>query len=113
MLLSDFVRDHAGGTLDRDVGDQLRDAAEAVILHDGAATVTVELKLTKKGRQLMVAGKVKAKAPTGDPEVALYHLDDETGLTRKDPLQRSFDDLAEINDEPIHDIHDTTDPQEK
>jgi len=106
MLLSEFVADHAGGTLDREVGDLIRDAAEAVILHDGPATVTVELKLSKKGRQLMVAGKAKAKTPTGDPEVALYHLDDETGLTKRDPLQRSFDDLADTPDpEPIHDLN--------
>ena len=98
MLLSEWVAAHARGQLDREVGDAINDVAQAVMLLDKQGSVTLELRLEKTGGRLLVAGKVKAKAPEADPEAGLYFLG-ESGLSKDDPYQMKFDDAVDFNAE--------------
>ena len=98
MLLSEWIKTHARGQLDIEVGEAINDVAQAVMLLDKGGTVTLDLKLEKTGGRLLVAGRVKAKAPEADPEAGLYFLG-ETGLSKDDPYQMKFDDVREFDPE--------------
>lgn len=92
--LSEFLAAHCGGTLDREAGAALAALAQDVAYHEKPGTLTVTIRVERKGSRVLVAGHHSAKPPKGDPEAALYFVAPD-GLTRDDPHQMTLDTRPE------------------
>lgn len=68
------------------MSNALDEVAQAVMLIDKNGSVELQIAMAKTGGRLIVAGKVKTKIPTADPESGLYFLGAK-GLQKEDPMQ--------------------------
>ncbi len=85
---SDWVTDHARGTVNDEMTAAFAEVVQAVTHLDAKGKVTLELTVEPAGsggRTVVVAGKVTAKPPLPDPEVSIFYADGDGGLHRDDP----------------------------
>ena len=103
---------HAGGDVDREAADELREMVRAVRETGKKGTVTVTFSATEAGeRQIILTAQVASKIPKPSPEVGIYWVSNE-GLHHNDPWQQSFDaldpDTGELRDPRTADDTDPT-----
>lgn len=82
-----WLQDHRGGRLHAELTAVLADVTDAVKAHNKAGSVTVKIDLKPQGNMVVVSDRVTAKLPEGDPDIALYFVDDDGNLVRDDPNQ--------------------------
>lgn len=79
---------HKKGEVDSELTYHLREVIEAVRETGKDGTVTLTLKVKRKGeRQVTVIEDVKFKLPMHDRSESIYFVDADTNLTRDDPAQ--------------------------
>ena len=89
MLFSKFLARHARGEVDRLMEAELKEVAEAVLLHNKKGSVTLVLSMEKNGARIMLATEVKSRKPTPSLESGTYFFGPD-GLQREDPVQAEF-----------------------
>lgn len=83
-----FTLQHArNGDLQRELSAALSDCKDAARDSGKAATLTLTLSISAKGRQFLIIDKVAKKLPAGDQDVTVMFEDDAGNFTRKDPRQ--------------------------
>lgn len=84
MRLSEFLAEFPD--VDATAGADLAAIAGRAFALDRKGSLTVQLKVEKKGGRVMVTVGHEAKPPKDDPEAGLYFVADQ-GLSKDDPWQ--------------------------
>lgn len=101
---SEWVADHAHGTLDDQLTFALREVVKAV--SDLQKKGSLNLKITVNpagsgGRTVFLVGELTAKPPCAEPEASIFYVGDGGGLFRDDPYSvRIPGTVIETDDEP-------------
>ena len=102
--LADFLREQ--GSVHEDLSTALAGLVDDVVQHGkpGALTLKITVKPAAKGgddTMVIVTDQVVVKAPAGDRAQRIFFALPDGGLTRKDPRQMEFSDVADANGEVI------------
>lgn len=88
---SEFLLSQRRGALHEDLSSALNELLSAVVEHNkpGSLNLTIKFVPTGKGYSptVVVTDAIKVKAPEGSPESALFFVDNDGNLTRRDPNQ--------------------------
>lgn len=84
-----FVQEQRSGGLHGELSDGLSELVTAVSEHRKAGTLTLTLKVTPNndGVTVTVTDKVAVKAPEADRGAAIFFVDEDGNLLRRDPRQ--------------------------
>lgn len=84
-----FVQEQRGGGLHGELSDALADLVNAVQETGKPGTLTLAVKVTpnKDGVTVMVTDKITVKAPEGDRGAAIFFVQGDGNLVRRDPRQ--------------------------
>lgn len=88
---SDWITDHARGTVNDDLTAALAQVAEAVSHQGAAGEVTLKVRVEPAGpggRTVATRCTVTAKPPTPAPEVSIFYVGPSGELIRDDPYNR-------------------------
>lgn len=84
----DWLGTHKKGEVDTELTHHLRELIEAVQETGKPGTLTLTLKVSRKGeRQVNVIEDVKTKVPVHDRSESIYFVDQQLNLQREDPRQ--------------------------
>lgn len=88
---SEFLLEQRRGHLHEQLSDALNEVVTAVVEHEKVGSLTLTVKVTPAGKgyspTVMLTDAIKLKVPEGAPEAALFFVDDDGNLTRRDPNQ--------------------------
>ncbi len=99
---SDWLTDHARGTVDQEMTAAMAEVVEAVSHLEKKGTVTLEVTIDTAGsggRTVSTACVVKAKPPTPAPEQSIFYVAEGGSLDREDPFQKALH-LKRVEREP-------------
>lgn len=84
-----WLQEQRGSGLHGELSDALADVARAVSEHGkaGSLTLTVKLKPSKIDGAVEVEDDIKVKVPQADRGAALFFVDGDGNLSRRDPRQ--------------------------
>lgn len=94
-LFSDWLKDHARGSLDADVTAALADVVKQVHDVGKKGSVVLEIVVEPAGKNsitLAIGGRLMQKLPKPDAELAVYYPDEGGALHREDPYQTRISD---------------------
>jgi len=90
----EWLTNYKKGETDSELTHELRTLIEAVQETGKPGTVTLTLKVSRKGeRQVNVIEDVKVKTPTHDRSETIYFVDQHLNLQRNDPRQGVLTDI--------------------
>ncbi len=84
-----FVQEQRNGGLHGELSDSLHELVEAVAEHGkkGSLTLQVIVEPMGDGSTVRVTDKIKMAVPEGERGAAIYFIDQDGNLTRKNPAQ--------------------------
>lgn len=84
-----FVQEQRNGGLHGELSDALAELVGAVLEHEKSGTLilTVKVESSKDGSTVIVTDKVALKVPEGNRGAAIYFVDADGNLSRRDPRQ--------------------------
>lgn len=99
-----FVQEQRNGGLHGELSDALAELVTAVQEHGKAGSLTLTIKVTpnKDGSTVTVFDKTKLALPEGERGAAIYFIDGNGNLTRRNPWQQELP-LKEVGREPVKD----------
>jgi len=84
----EWLEQYKKGEIDHELTYELRQLIEAVQETGKPGTITLTLKVSRKGeRQVNVIEDVRVKTPVHDRSETIYFVDQHLNLTRSDPRQ--------------------------
>jgi hypothetical protein len=87
-LFSEMLHELNRGEVDAEATMQLRELIQAVQTTEKKGRVTIVVEVDRAGdRSITIRPTVTGKLPTADPEIALFYIDDQGGLSSDDPFQ--------------------------
>lgn len=90
----EWLEKYKKGETDSELTHELRTLIEAVQETGKPGTITLTLKVSRKGeRQVNVIEDVKVKTPTHDRSETIYFVDNHLNLQRSDPRQGVLTDI--------------------
>lgn len=88
---AEWLHDQHAGATHNELSEALNDLVEAVQETGkvGSLTLTVKVKPAARGqvRRVLVSDEIKVRKPEGDRAEAIYFVDDNHNLSRRDPDQ--------------------------
>lgn len=91
---SEWITDHARGTVDDEMTMAIAEVTEAVAHHDKPGTVVLKLKIEPAGnggRTVATSCTVDAKPPQPGAEQSIFYVGEGGSLHRDDPYQTRLD----------------------
>ena len=91
---SEWITDHARGTVDDEMTMAIAEVTEAVAHHDKPGTVVLKLKIEPAGnggRTVATSCVVEAKPPQPGAEQSIFYVGEGGSLHRDDPYQTRLD----------------------
>jgi hypothetical protein len=88
---SEWITDHAQGTVDDEMTAALASLVEAVAHHGKKGTVTLKISVDTAGsggRSVETSCVVESKEPTADPERSIFFVGHGGSMHRDDPFQK-------------------------
>lgn len=88
---SEWITDHAQGTVDLEMTAALAELTQAVAHHGKKGAVTLKITVEpggSGGRTVVTSCVVDAKPPIPDPEQSIFYVGDGGSLHRDDPYQQ-------------------------
>ena len=105
---SEFLLAQRRGALHDQLSDALNELVSAVVEHEKVGTLTLKVKCSPGGKgyspTVVLTDDLTLKVPEGAPEAALFFVDDDGNLTRRDPNQPELG-LRDVAT-PEHEAHD-------
>lgn len=111
---SEWIVDHARGTVDDELTAAMAEVVEAVAHHGKAGSVKLTIKVDAAGsggRTVTTSCHVEAKPPKAGAEQSIFYVGDGGTLHRDDPFQTRLD-LRRPGDKPAATLPDLTDTTE-
>jgi hypothetical protein len=99
---AEWLQEHRKGNLHIELGEALNELAEAVTLHGKGGELHLVLKLKPAGRaddMVIVADDVRLKLPRPEREEAVFFVDQDSNLSRRNPNQADLPFLREVGEE--------------
>lgn len=97
-----FIQEQRGGGLHGELSDAMQTLVQAVDEHrkPGTLTLTVKIAPNSDGATVTVSDKLVLKAPEGDRGAAIFFIDVDGNLVRRDPRQIELP-LREVERPPV------------
>lgn len=99
---SEWMLTQRKGHLHEQLSEALVEVVNAVVEHDKVGTLTLKVKVAPGGRgyspTVTITDAIVLNVPEGAPESALFFVDDDGNLTRRDPNQPELG-LREVHHE--------------
>lgn len=99
-----FVQEQRSGGLHGELSDKLAELVAAVQEHRKGGSLTLQIKIVpnKDGNTVMVTDHTKLSLPEGERGAAIYFVDDNNNLSRRNPYQQELP-LREVSAPPVRD----------
>jgi len=101
-LFSEWITEHARGTVDDEMTAAIAEVVEAVSHLDAKGTVTLKVTIEPAGsggRTVATACVVEVKPPKPDAEKSIFYVAEGGALQREDPYQKPFDLKKVVRDD--------------
>lgn len=104
-----FVQEQRNGGLHGELSDSLVELVSAVQEHGkaGSLVLTVKVAPNKDGMTVTVTDKIKVTLPEGERGAAIYFIDADGNLSRRNPMQTELP-LKEVTREPVREAAEAT-----
>lgn len=106
---SEFLLAQRRGALHEQLSDSMNELVSAVVEFEKVGTLTLKIKCAPAGKgyspTVVLTDAITMKVPEGAPEAALFFVDDDGNLTRRDPNQPELG-LRDVATPDQHDTHD-------
>lgn len=99
----EWLGEQRDGATVAELSAAMRELVEAVVLCGKQGSLTFRVTVRPEGGAVVVSDEVTVKAPKPDRGVSVFFVDDEFGLSRRDPraLPLPFDPPPEVTVDPL------------